>query len=472
MGSEITRTVFDAEAYATFRKRLEEETRTLRELWHKGALSRRYPVGGFEIEGWLVDGTMDPADANRRFLDAYGNPLATMELAQFNFEINNTPHRLEGDAFARFAYELGDTCRRAEETAEQMGLHTLFIGTLPTARREHFSLAHMSPMRRYRALNAEVLKERRGKPLAIDIAGEEERLRFTHDSVMLEAAATSFQIHTQVPWESAHHYYNAALMLSAATVALSANAPFLFGKALWAETRIPIFEQSVDTNERKPRVSFGSGYAHGSIVTCFEENLRDYDVLIPLCYDTPPEAFSHLKLHNGTIWRWNRPLVGADEDGTPHLRIEHRVMPAGPTLEDMLANALFYYGASHTLAHKAAEGWFACDFDAARENFYAAARKGLDADVVWEGKPTSVRALIADVLVPAAEAGARAMGVRREDIVHYLDIVRARAASGRNGAWWQRACAKALGGDVRAMTQAYRRLQREGKPVHTWEVSS
>ena len=357
----------------------------LKEKIVSGNYSSLSPVGGFEIEGWLTDREMRPTPANAEFLERFDSELATSELAKFNFELNNTPHRLCDDAFAKFAKEMHTTCKKANAIADTMGIRALITGILPTLKPTDFCLENMSEVKRYKALNEQVLKERGGRPVQLDIAGDDTALKLQHDSVMLESAATSFQIHAQVPFEKAHYYYNASILASAATVAVSANSPFLFGKTLWHETRIPLFEQSVDTGEGRKRVSFGSGFANESIMECFAENMEAYDILLPIFFDEGREHFEHLRLHNGTIWRWNRPLIGFDSDGTVHFRIEHRVMSSGPSLIDMLANAAFYYGVATMLTEQCAEGHVAADFPTAQNNFYLAARYGLGSEILWEG---------------------------------------------------------------------------------------
>jgi len=470
MGSEIEHTYFSESDWPEFARRLADETALLKRIAASGGHSQRRPVGGFEIEAWLCGPAMRPAPQNAAFLERFESALATVELAKFNFELNNTPRPLRGDAFAAFSKEMHRTCRRANAVAESMGLRAVTAGILPTAEPADFCKENMSRMKRYEALNAQIFKERFGRPVTLDIAGERETLKLRHDTVMLEAAATSFQIHTQVPFAQAHHYYNASILASAAMVAVSANSPFLFGRQLWHETRIPLFEQAVDTGEGLARVSFGSGFAKESLVECFEENLERYDILLPILFGEGEEPFGHLRLHNGTIWRWNRPLIGFDGDGTLHFRIEHRVMPAGPSLADMLANAAFYYGVATMLCDACAAGERFCDFTLARRNFYEAARFGLDAAVTWDGKHLPVKTLILDTLLPLAEAGLRRLGIDTDDSAHYLGIIEARTRSGRNGARWQIDYAEKHGRDMQMMTDAYWRCQQTGAPVHTWEV--
>ncbi|HFS82351.1 MAG TPA: glutamate--cysteine ligase, partial [Epsilonproteobacteria bacterium] len=430
MGTEIGRVHFGADAWPEFSQHLKRETKLLEQRLREGACSLNVPVGGFEIEAWLIDREMRPIGANVAFLERFDSEMATAELAKFNFELNNTPQELRGDAFAKFFREMRSTCKHANSVADEMGIRTLIMGILPTLNQTDLCMENMSNLKRYHALNEQVLRERGGRPVQLDIASDKAELKLRHDSVMLESAATSFQIHTQIPCDRAHHYYNASILASAATVAISANSPFLFGKELWHETRIPLFEQSVDTGEGQNRVSFGSGFLEKSIAECFIENIEKYDILLPILFEGETALFEHLRLHNGTIWRWNRPLVGFDSDGTLHFRIEHRVMPSGPTLIDMLANAAFYYGIATILAKRCAKGHFACDFNTARENFYQAARDGLESSIKWEGRRVPVDKLVLHTLLPLAAEGLEDLRIDRSDSDRYLGIIKERVECG------------------------------------------
>lgn len=470
MGAEINSTRFKTEEWPEFARRLKAETELLRQKITADKGSIHPPVGGFEIEAWLIDTHMRPVPENAGFLKRFGSDLATPELAKFNFELNNTPYPLRGDAFAKFAREMHSTCRHANAIASEMGIRAMTTGILPTVKLSDFRMENMSQMKRYYALNRQVFKERRGKPIQLDIAGDEAHLKLQGDSVMLEAAATSFQIHTQIPFDEAHHFYNASILASAATVAATANSPFLFGKTLWHETRIPLFEQAVDTGEGFQRVSFGSGFAGESILECFEENTEAYDILLPILFEDKAEMFSHLRLHNGTIWRWNRPLVGFDADGTVHFRIEHRVMPSGPTLLDMLANAAFYYGVATLLSTECARNRFPCNFTTAQNNFYEAARHGLNASIRWEDQSISIDKLILRQLLPLAEQGLTSLGIDENDIKRYLGIIHDRVERGQNGAIWQLSFRNKYGNDMQRLGDTYWHHQQTGQPVHTWEI--
>lgn len=472
MGQEITQTRFEAGDFLAFRRRLAQETALLKRMVEGKGCSARAATAGFELEAWLVDRTMLPAPCNRRYLASLNDPMASAELAKFNFELNCNPVPLEGEALSDLHRQLDNTWRHASRHAESMGHHALMIGILPTIEPGDFHLGNMSDMHRYHALNEQVLQAR-GKPILIDINGSE-HLKFEHRDVMLEAATTSLQMHIQLPVEWAHHFYNASIIASAAIVAIGANSPFLFGKALWHETRIPLFEQAVEIGgfagaARGPlhRVGFGSGYLRHSVLECFEENLEHFPVLLPVDQRCPPEAFAHLRLHNGTIWRWNRPLIGFDEDGTPHVRIEHRTPAAGPTPLDAIANAAFYYGLTQSICEQTLAQGLPLTFSQAKDNFYHAAKHGLDGTLVWfDGARHRIDQLFRSEWLPRAEAGLAAFGV--SDGKRFLDVIRERVARKQNGSAWQRRYIARYGRHFNAMTQAYLQNQNSGRPVAEW----
>jgi gamma-glutamyl:cysteine ligase YbdK (ATP-grasp superfamily) len=474
MGDEIDRRYFDAEHFSSFRARLDAEQTLLRRLFEQCEFSPRGDVAGFELEAWLVDQTGDPLPENAAFLKALGNPLVVPELATYNVELNGSPTALTGKAFSRLYDELSATWAACQQTARTMGCGLIAIGILPTVREAMLDSAHMSTMQRYHSLNDRVMALRDGRPLAVDIDGEVP-LRTSHPDVMLEAATTSFQIHLQCRPQRAARDFNASLVASAPMVAVSANSPFLFGHTLWDETRIPLFEQSVDVGDRfPPRCSFGRGYVHDSLLEIFEENYRDHPILLPAVQDTAPGRFAHVRFHNGTLWRWNRPLIGFDFDGQVHLRIEHRVVPAGPTLKDSIANAAFYYGLIYGLAEWRTPVHEGLPFEKARDNFYSAARYGLNARLLWVDdhgeRELGVRQLITDELLPLARRGLQSRSIPDAEIDEFLDVVGARVESSQNGAAWQRRWVAMHGIDLHELVQAYRERQEQGDPVHTWSL--
>ena len=463
MGEEIEARGFSREDKARFAERLGQETRLLREAFAGDRLSHTDPMLGFEIETWILDHNHFPAPINQQVLEALDDPMVVPELSRFNVELNCEPLALSGDVLSRALADLAKLWARCNETAHRLDANLVMIGTLPTIRDEDMSLANISPLNRYYALNREVLRQRRGRPLRVDIAGRD-HLVSEHCDVMLEAATTSFQIHLKAPAQDSRAYYNASIAASGPVLAVAGNSPLLFGRALWEETRIPLFEQAV-VLPGPPRVSMGSGYATHSLFEIFEENHRVYEPLLPMAFDAPAGEFRHLRLHNGVIWRWNRPLVGFDADGSPHLRIEHRILPAGPTLADMIANAALYLGLARALAVGCRFGTGGLSFDDAVANFYAAARHGLDAQLNWPGVGAiAADRLLLERLIPLARDGLADFGVKESG---FLDVIEARVRTRQTGAVWQRRALEKRG-ELFAMMAAYCEGQRSGAPVHEW----
>ncbi|MCI0653381.1 MAG: glutamate--cysteine ligase [Methylococcaceae bacterium] len=477
MGQEIDHTRFAHRDFERFYSCLSAETDYLADLIRDNELSKREAVAGFEIEAWLVNPDMQPAPANEAFLKRLNSPLASAELARFNIELNNNPVKLSGAALGILYRDLENIAATVQRTAQDMNLCIVMIGILPTLRQNQLTLANMSGLNRFKALNEQIFQAREGRPVRIEIGGHE-HLKIEHYDVMLESAATSFQIHLQTPLASAHHFYNASIIASAPCVAVSANSPYLFSRDLWAETRIPLFEQAVETGGYNGvahgplrRVSFGSDYARKSILECFRENLDHFPVLLPIPFDSKRESMQTLRLHNGTIWRWNRPLIGFDENGAPHIRIEHRVMPAGPSLRDMLANAAFFYGLVHYLRLEKVVPEPLLPFHLAKDNFYQCARYGLDATITWfEGEKIRLKDLLLGELIPNALTGLEHFGINASEAAQHLEIIQQRVESGQNGSAWQRRYASNHDGDITAMTAAYYTNQWSGQAVHQWAL--
>ena len=472
MGQEIKDSHFEPGDFEVFAERLRQETELLAAWLQNGSFPQTSNVGGFELEAWLVDSAGRPAPIIQPYLERLGSPLVVPELATFNVELNGSPCTLTGDALSRLQKELEQTWRRCNRVAGELDARLAMIGILPTVKAEDLTLANMSPLHRYHALNEQILRLRGGRPLEVVVDGQD-HLHLIHEDVMLESAATSFQIHLKVDACEGGRFYNASKILSGPMVAVSANSPYLFGRDLWDETRIPLFEQAVSVGGTKQtkRVTYGIRYVRETIMECFEANLERYPVLLPRLMDEPPESLAHLRLQNGTIWRWNRPLIGFNAAGEPHLRIEHRVAPAGPSIADAIANAAFYFGAVCALARQGEPPEARLSFQAAKENFYAAARRGLRAEVRWlDGRTGGVSDLILAKLLPLARQGLMSLGIDREETANWLGIIEGRAATGRNGAAWQRSWVKKNGPDMQGLMQAYLEQQATGAPVHEWQI--
>ena len=479
MGQEITRTRFSEADFQQFAGKLAEETAALRSFAKAGGFQDARYVAGFELEAWLLDHAGLPSPVNEPYLRALNDPLVVPELSRFNVELNAPPVEMGAGVLAAMEESLLTTWDTCQQVAHGMDTVLAMIGILPTIRDEDLCLANMSAMNRFDVLNAQVLQQRNGAPIRIDIEGTDQ-LHLSRPDVMLEAATTSFQLHLQVPFAHAGRYYNASLVSCAPLLAAAVNSPLLFGQRLWQETRVPLFEQSVELGgynglaERTVRrVTFGRDYVARSPLELFQENLEHYPVLLPMPQSDPPSRFPHLRLHNGAIWRWVRPLIGFDAAGQGHVRLEQRVLPSGPTVLDMVANAALYFGLVHALARQSHAVESDIPFAAARANFYAAARHGLQADLTWlDGRRHSARDLLLEAGLPLARQGLRDFGLPDAEIEHYLGVVEARVRSGQTGSTWQLQRLEQVGGDVHRMMDDYLENQRSGSPVHQWSKSS
>ncbi len=471
MGQEIEKTEFTKKDFKEFDRRLRDEADLLEVWFKKGRFAEGDQTAGFELEACLVDENFLPAPQNNEFLRLMNSPMVVPELSLFNIEFNGKPERLDGKALERLQAGLQATWDKAQKVARGMGLKIMMIGILPTLKSEDMVEANMSFADRYKAINKQIFKLRKGKPIELHIK-HAEQINSLHTDVMLEAATTSFQIHLKVDCKTGHRFYNASKIISGPMVGLCANSPYLFGKDLWAETRIPLFEQAVSVGKWDycERVTFGVRYIEHSLFGVFQANRQRYPVLLPKTFDGPPHEMNHTRLHNGTIWRWTRPIIGFDDDGTPHLRIEHRVIPAGPTIVDQIANMAFFYGLIFKTVEAMPELVWDITFGECRDNFYQAAENGLDAIVHWKEEEFVLKDLILEKLLPQARRGLIEHGIDKADVDAYLGIIEARAKTGQNGAAWQRGFMKKNGNDVQKLCAAYYQNQESGKPVHQWPL--
>ncbi|MEW2530983.1 glutamate--cysteine ligase [Streptomyces sp. NPDC047071] len=451
---------------------------------------------GLEIELNLAGPDGTPRMMNAEVLRRIASRDFQTELGMFNLEVNIAPHRLGGRVLDQLAEELRTALAYAHRKASEVDAGIVMIGILPTLSRADLVSANLSEDDRYALLNDQMVAAR-GEDFALDIEGVE-RLRCSSASIAPEAACTSVQLHLQVTPGKFADVWNAAQSIAAAQVAVGANAPFLFGRELWRESRPPLFLQSTDTRPPelqaqgvRPRSWFGERWV-SSAYDLFEENVRYFPALIPLCDHEDPQRvlddggvpqLGELTLHNGTVYRWNRPVYGI-ADGVPHLRVENRVLPAGPTVTDVIANAAFYYGVVRALAEEARPVWSRLPFETAARNFETACRHGIEASLEWPrrgryGGLAQVAAvdLVRDELLPLAEAGLDAWGVEPADRDLYLGVIEERCRRRVNGASWQaatyhRALERGLERDaaLAATTRRYCELMHAGEPVHTWPV--
>jgi gamma-glutamyl:cysteine ligase YbdK (ATP-grasp superfamily) len=448
------------------------------------------PTIGLEIELNLVDADGEPAMCNAAVLEAIDDPAWATELGLFNIELNIPPSLVTGDALDDLEQHIRDDLNRAEQRGRQVGGRLISVGILPTLRESQVGEGALSSNSRYRLLNDQIFASR-GEDLHLAIDGAEE-LRAYASSITPEAACTSVQLHLQVSPDDFAGYWNAAQAVAGVQVALAANSPYLFGRELWQESRIPLFEQATDTRPEelkeqgvRPRVWFGERWIT-SVFDLFEENARYFPSLLPLCDEEDPveelkngriPTLGELALHNGTVYRWNRPVY-AVANGRPHLRVENRVLPAGPTVADTMANSAFYYGLVNRLAIDERPIWSRMSFATAEDNLHSGARFGMDARIYWPGLgDVPVAELVLRKLLPLAAEGLDRWGVHATARDRLLGIIEQRCLTGRNGARWQTETVRRLqeqGHDrheaLRLMVQRYIEHMHTNVPVHDWPV--
>jgi gamma-glutamyl:cysteine ligase YbdK (ATP-grasp superfamily) len=489
MGQDVETREFSREDRSAYRDKVRRCLDVFARMLAEESFDGHRPMTGLEIELNLVDAAGEPALRNATVLEAIADPAFVTELGQFNIEINVPPRELAGDGLLAFEEQIRASLNAAEQKALLADTHLVMVGILPTLTRALLTQDVLSANPRYALLNQQIFAAR-GEDLHIQIDGVEQ-LDTRCDSIAPESACTSVQFHLQVGPQDFAAHWNAAQSIAAAQVALGANAPFLFGKELWRETRVPLFEQATDTRAEelkaqgvRPRVWFGERWIT-SIFDLFEENVRYFPALLPITEDEDPLAvlesggvphLGELRLHNGTVYRWNRPIYDI-AGGKPHVRIENRVLPAGPTVVDILANAAFYFGVVHSLARQDRPVWTQMSFNAAEENFHAAARAGIDAQVFWPGLG-QLRAteLVLRRLLPMAYEGLDALAVDPGHRDRLLGIIERRCLTGRNGATWQAAmvheieAAGPLQRDeaMRLMLLEYLPRMHANVPVHEW----
>ena len=488
MGEDVAQQEFSREDRTRYREKVRRCLDVFARMLSESRFDSDDPMTGLEIELNLVDDDGNPSLKNVEALELIADPDFVTELGQFNLEINVPPKKLSEHGFTAFEEGVRRSLNAAAEKAAAVDAHMVMIGILPTLSEGHLSPSSLSPNPRYRLLSDQILAAR-GEDLAIDISGPE-RLRTTSESIVPEAACTSTQFHVQVSPDDFAAYWNASQAIAGIQLALGTNSPYLLGKELWRETRIALFEQATDTRSEelkaqgvRPRVWFGERWIN-SIFDLFEENVRYFPALLPIIEEEDPlevldrgetPELAELRLHNGTIYRWNRPVYDV-VDHTPHLRVENRVLPAGPTVVDTMANAAFYFGLVRTLAEHERPLWSQMSFSAAEENFHVAARQGIEANVYWPGVgQVPATELVVRRLLPMARSGLDAWGVAPEERDRLLGIIEQRCVTGQNGASWLVAAVHrhAEGGAdrmtaLRGALNEYRANMHENEPVHTW----
>ncbi|WP_342319282.1 glutamate-cysteine ligase family protein [Corynebacterium mayonis] len=492
MGDSISTDTYTPRQRTVYRKRLEDELEVFdRHL--QGARFISKGTIGLELELNLVDDTMQPAPKNKQVLSHLSDDYQS-EIGSYNVELNLPPQSIEGDGLVSLEKELSERLRKVHEAAKKEGTHLAMIGTLPTMTTEFLSdPAWMTQENRYHGLNNSIM-ESRGELVHMDLSRVES---YSHqfEDIATESTCTSMQLHLQVAPDRFPHAWNASQAIAGVQAALSANSPLFMGHRLWHESRIPVFKQAIDTRTKelinqgvRPRVWFGERWIT-SVFDLFEENVKYFSPLIPegrisarkpiMLGDSP--GLHYLNLHNGTVWRWNRPIY--DPSGElSHIRVENRLLPAGPTVKDIMADAAFYYGMVKYLGEQTRPVWSRLTFEQAEQNFINGARDGMTARMQWPTLGTiEVSRLVTSHLLDQAREGLRILGVDSNLIDDYMGIIEGRASRRQNGAQWQLAALMEAGPGTRPGTperaaalarvlRQYLKNQAGGAPVHTWST--
>ena len=449
---------------------------------------------GAEQEMCLVNrSTFKPAPIAMEALDRMKKyPWVETELAKFNLETNLTPRELKGKCLSDLEKENLTNLRRISKKLNELDTELILTGILPTLRKFHLEMEYLTPKKRYEALMDSINSQLIGSAYELRLSGIDELL-VRHGSPLLEACNTSFQVHLQVAPKDFVKMYNIAQVMAAPVISISANSPIVFGKRLWHESRIALFQQALDTRtthyhmrERSPRVNFGKDWLHESILEIYREDIARFRVLlsgdieedsIALITQNKVPKLRALQVHNSTVYRWNRPCYGISPNGKPHLRIENRVLASGPTVIDEVANAAFWLGIMVGMARKTDAIQKKISYADIRDNFAKASRYGLDCKFTWfKDKKINALDLIREELLPLAREGLKAHKVAASDINRYLGIIEARAKAHMNGARWQLRAYTKLKEETTAdeaitcLTAAIIKNQKKEMPVHKWKM--
>src|ERR1043165_3037868 len=448
MGEHNVEKHVDEKKSQAFMKALLEDLSALAYMLENGCIERGVTRIGAEQEMFLIDRYLQPAPVSLEVLKHAHDPRLTTEIARFNLEANLTPLTLENDCFSRMEQELVELIELARKSAMNEGADILLAGILPTLQKSDLTLDNLTPVARYHELDRGVIGLR-GGPFSIHIKGLDE-LQLTHDNIMMESCNTSFQVHFQSNAKEFANHYNVAQAITAPMLAVAVNSPLLFGQRLWQETRVALFQHSTDERSRPQmarnqptRVNFGDRWLEKTVIELFQDQIvRFRPIMISEPDDDPLKVLtrgempllSALRMHNGTVWRWNRACYGVS-NGVAHLRIENRALPSGPTIVDEVANAAFFTGLMVALPAVYGEISQRMMFDDAKLNFFRAARHGLDAQFHWiDAQSVSAPSLILDQLLPLARQGLSNSHVASEDIDKYLGIIEERTRCGQTGA--------------------------------------
>ncbi|NNJ89284.1 MAG: CBS domain-containing protein [Eudoraea sp.] len=448
MGEKIVHKISSAEEKTIYIDQLLKDIEAIDIMLEKGMFQKTPVHIGAEQEFCLVDEFWDPSDLGVEILKEIDDEHFTSELNKYNLELNLDPLKLEGRCFSELHKELNALLSKAKLVAQKHKAKVILTGILPTIAYKYLEYNYMTPVLRYQVLN-EAIKAIRKNDIELHIKGVDE-VNLHHDTILYEGCNTSFQSHLQIDPANFADTYNWAQAIAGPVLSICTNSPLLLGKELWEETRIALFTQSVDTrsstfflNEKESRVSFGDHWVSGSIADFYKDAILNFRSLVTTTFES--DSLSQLKegktpklkalsLHNGTTYRWNRLCYGIT-DNEPHVRIENRYIPSGPTTDDEIANMMFWVGLMHGRPKTYNNIHTKMDFKDAKGNFFNAARYGMGAQFYWEGKLISSQELLLDHFLPMAFRGLYSMNISPLDAEHYLSIIEKRIRSHSGSRW-------------------------------------
>jgi CBS domain-containing protein len=491
MGELNVKQKSDDATHQAFMKSLLAEVHALETMLDKGLIESGVRRIGAEQEMFLINRAHKPALKALEILAHIDDERFTHELGLFNIEANLSPQGLGGDCLRRMEVELQEVYQHARTAAGRAGCDIALVGILPTLTMKHLGLDAMVPTPRYHALN-DAIRGLRGDEFQFTINGIDQ-LSVKHDNVMLEACNTSFQVHFQVSPENFARYYNIAQAVTGPLLAAAVNSPILLGKRLWHETRIAVFEYSIDTRSEvhqerglKPRVHFGDHWLEESVTEIFKEDIARFRIVLTTETEEDPlgmieqgiiPSLNALRLHNGTVYRWNRPCYGV-HNNIPHLRIENRVIPSGPTIIDEMANAAFFYGMMAGMSEQVDDIREYLTFADVKANFMGAARDGIRAQMNWfNDTHLPAKQLVLEQLLPLAREGLQEAGIDQDDIDRYLGVLHDRVALRRTGARWALESLEkmeksgTLDQRLRCLVASLVEQQSTGKPICQWKLA-
>lgn len=492
MGSQSVKAITSQKERKKYIYHLLNDVKALEKMVEEDLFEKNIQRVGAEQELCITNNNFRPSFNALKILEKIKDPHFATELALFNLEVNLDHVELSGRCFSSLEKQLKALLAKAYTVAESVDDNKILLsGILPTLKKKDLILENMTPFERYKIIN-DAPRSIRGDDFKLRIRGVDEMI-LKHDSILFEACNTSFQVHLQIGLDEAVDKYNWAQAIAGPVMSIMTNSPLLFGRELWSETRIALFQQSVDMRntsyllrEQKPRVSFGNGWIKKSIVELFTDDIARYTPILTGNFDddslenlkkgVAPELRA-LQLHNGTLYKWNRLCYGIGDNNKPHIRIENRYIPSGPSIKDEIANAMFWVGVMQGMPSRYKNIWKLIQFKDARGNFINAARTGIDTYFNWFGEGISARKLARTILLPIAREGLEISGINKTDIDYYLNIIQKRIEKNTCGSKWlirsNRNLRKSVSNDQANILLTYNmyKNQRADKPIYQWKLA-